>query len=73
MAGQLIVPLKRHEHVADVVPYLEKIGQPGMKVVFLLPLPTRYRNWSRDWQMAREADMHTRLAIGLLPGYFWEY
>jgi hypothetical protein len=73
MAGQLIVPLKRHEHVVDVIPYIDKIGQPGMEVVFLLPLPAQYLNWSRDWQMRREADIRTRLAIGLPPGYRWEH
>jgi len=73
MARQLLVPLKRHEHVDDVIPYLEKISQPGMKVVFLFPLPVRHLNWWRDRRISREADVQTRLAIGLAPSYAWDY
>ena len=73
MARQLLVPLKRHEHVGDVIPYLEKISQPGMKVVFLFPLPVRHRNWWRDRRISRETDAQTRLAIGLAPSHAWDY
>jgi len=39
MAKQILVPLKRDERVEDVIPYIERIVQPGMKVKFLLRYP----------------------------------
>ncbi len=35
MARQILVPVKRSE----VIPYIERIAAPGMKVVFLLRYP----------------------------------
>lgn len=36
MAKQILVALKRHDRVEEVIPYIEKITPPGMSVVFLL-------------------------------------
>lgn len=73
MAKELLVPLKRHEHVGDVLPYLEKISQPGVKIVFLLPFPVAHIRWSRDREVSREADVQTRLAMGLPLYHPWDH
>ena len=39
MAKQILVPLKRDDRVEEIIPYVEKVAQPGMKVVFLLRYP----------------------------------
>ena len=36
--GQIIVPLRGSDRVELFLPYVEQIVQPGMKVVFLVPL-----------------------------------
>ncbi len=39
MAGQILVPLKKHDRIEEILPYLEKIAQSGMRVVFLMHYP----------------------------------
>jgi hypothetical protein len=36
MARQILVALKSEDRLSQMIPYLEKIAQPGMKVVFLI-------------------------------------
>jgi len=36
MVGQILVPVKKHHVVEDVVPYLGVFARPGMRVVFLV-------------------------------------
>ncbi|MBI4445081.1 MAG: hypothetical protein HY645_04155 [Acidobacteria bacterium] len=37
MAGQILVPLDRKDRLKEILPCLEDIAQPGMRVVFLIP------------------------------------
>lgn len=39
MAKQILVPLKRDDQVEALIPNIERIAQPGMRVVFLLRYP----------------------------------
>ncbi|MGH7774098.1 MAG: hypothetical protein ACREQA_17885 [Candidatus Binatia bacterium] len=39
MAGQILVPLKKDDQFEEILPYLEKIAQSGMRVVFLIHYP----------------------------------
>ncbi len=39
MAKQILVPLKRDDQVEAIIPNIERIAQPGMRVVFLLRYP----------------------------------
>jgi hypothetical protein len=39
MTRQILVPLKRHSVIEEIIPCLEEIVQPGMEVVFLIPYP----------------------------------
>ena len=36
MARQILVALKSEDRLSQMIPYFEKIAQPGMKVVFLI-------------------------------------
>ena len=45
MAEKILVPLKRHDRVEDVIPYLERVTQPGMTVVFLVHHPVNGLKW----------------------------
>jgi hypothetical protein len=38
MVGQILVPLRRSDHVELFLPYIEQIAQPGVKVVFLVQI-----------------------------------
>jgi hypothetical protein len=39
MAGKILVALKSNDRLEEIIPYIEKIAQPGMSVVFLLRYP----------------------------------
>lgn len=36
MSHQVLVPITRHEDIEEVLPYLEDIARPDMKIVFLV-------------------------------------
>ncbi len=39
MAKQILVPISRNDRVKEMIPYVERVAQPGMKVVFLVRYP----------------------------------
>ncbi len=48
MAEQILVPLKKHEQIEEIIPYLKKISKP-MKVTFLFPSTTSLFDGFDDW------------------------
>ncbi len=45
MAEKILVPLKRHDRVEEIIPYLEKVTQSGTTVVFLMQHPANGLKW----------------------------
>jgi hypothetical protein len=41
MAEQILVALKSHDRLSRMVPYIEEIARPGMKVILLIPFATQ--------------------------------
>ena len=41
MARQILVALKSEDRLSQMIPYIEKIAQPGMRVVFLIRFSTQ--------------------------------
>ncbi len=39
MAKQILVPLKEHDRIEEIIPYIEEVARPGMSVVFLIHYP----------------------------------
>lgn len=37
MTGQILVPLRKDDPIEEIIPYLEEVARPGMRVVFLIP------------------------------------
>ncbi len=72
MDAQILVALKRNDRVEEILPYVEQVTQPGMKVVFLLPVHDSKTNCWRDQRIFMEVERQTRLATGLPAGYSWE-
>ncbi len=72
MTAQILVPLKRNDRVEEILPYVEQVTQPGMKVVFLMPVHDREINCWRDQRTFMEVERQTRLAAGLSAGHLWE-
>ena len=45
MTEELLVPLKKHDRIDDLIPYIEKVIQPGVTVVFLVHHPVNGLKW----------------------------
>lgn len=73
MAGQILVALKRHDRIDKIIPYVEEVAKPGMRVVFLIPYPLEAWPYLRDhWvttESPREATLEGRK---IMERYSWE-
>jgi hypothetical protein len=45
VTGQILVPLRKGDRIADVLPYLEQIAQPGCKVTLLIHYSVEGLDW----------------------------
>lgn len=73
MVGQILVLLKTRDRVEEIVPYIEKIAQPGVRVVFLIPYPVDLWLWWRDHWVTTESPREAILAgRKITESYSWE-
>lgn len=74
MSKQILVPLKLHDEVDEVLPYVERVAQPGMKVVFLRRYPGTSLGSMLPLFAKMEGGMPERLAgtRQLADIYSWE-
>jgi hypothetical protein len=40
--------MKRSDRAEDLIPYVEKVSRPGIKVIFMVPYPTDGFCWARE-------------------------
>ena len=45
MAARILVPLKKHDRIEQIVPCIEKVADPGASVVFLVHRPVNGLKW----------------------------
>jgi hypothetical protein len=64
MAKEIVVALKRKDQVEEIIPYIEKVAQPGMAVVFLVPVVSGGFKEFTNQLLA----IHTGIRPALLPG-----
>ena len=74
MAEKILVALKRDDRLEEIIPYIEKIAQPGMKVVFLLRYPvTGDFLWLGDHWVTTESPREALLAgRRIIERYSWD-
>ncbi len=73
MSGQILVPLKKDEPIEEIIPYLEEITRPGIRVVFLIHFPADGFTWLRDQLAVMQTE--TQAIFGnrdLASRYSWE-
>jgi hypothetical protein len=70
---QILVAMKKRDRAQEIVPTLEKMAEPGMKVTFLFSYPVDAWAWLRDHWVVTES---TRGAVSevkkLAVKYSWE-
>ncbi len=58
--NKILVPLRTNDRTDEIIPYVEKVVRPGMKVVFLLPFPVggpRYSIYTDLFLLPRAKEM----------------
>ena len=62
MKKLILVPMKRDDRAEDLLPYVEEVARPGMKVVFMLPYPVDGFRYSTEESGLRAIEEGKRLA-----------
>jgi hypothetical protein len=68
MKKNILVPLGQYDRSEDMVPYVESVARPGMKVVFLVRYPVDGIRWQKEAYGMRAALKAKQLA----RHYSWE-
>ncbi len=63
MAEKILVPLKRHDRVEEMIPYIEKVTQPGVSVLFLVHHRAKSRKWLEPYCGIMECGPEKTIAI----------
>jgi hypothetical protein len=68
MNKKILVPLGQYDRSEEMIPYIEKVARPGMKVVFLVRYPVDGFIWAKE-----EYGMRAALKAKELVNYYsWE-
>jgi nucleotide-binding universal stress UspA family protein len=68
MNKKILVPLGQNDRTEELIPYIEKVARPGMKVIFLMRYPLGGIKWP-----TKEPDTETASEINeMLDYYSWE-
>jgi hypothetical protein len=68
MNKKILVPLGRYHSSEEMIPYIEKVARPGMKVFFLVRYPGDGFLWAKE-----EYGMRAALKAKKLVNYYsWE-
>jgi hypothetical protein len=63
MATKIIVPLKKHDRLDEIVPCIEEVAEPGASVVFLIRHPVSGFKWLQAYAAISQCGIGTALAI----------
>jgi len=55
MEDRIVVALKARDRIQEIIPILQKIAKPGIKVMFLVSYPVDPRAWLRDHRIVTES------------------
>jgi len=73
MAEKIVVPLKSSDGINEVIPYIEKIAEPGMKVVFIIHYPVDGFDWLQARSGTMESGIQSAVRIQrMVAWYTWE-
>jgi hypothetical protein len=59
MAAKILVPLKKHDRVEEIVPFIEKVAQPGTRVIFLVRHPVNGLKWLQAYSAISQCGIES--------------
>jgi hypothetical protein len=63
MAIKILVPLRKHDGLQQIVPYIEEVAEPGASVVFLVRHPVSGFKWLQAYAAISQCGIETALVI----------
>lgn len=72
MADEILVPLKRHDRLEEIIPYIEKIARPGMRILFLVNYPVDGFDWLSRYVTTMETGIRRPAVRQMVERYTWE-
>jgi hypothetical protein len=61
--NKILVPLKKHDRIEEIVPYIEKVTEPGSSVVFLIQRPISGFKWLQAYCGISQCGLEKTLAV----------
>ncbi|HMA81678.1 MAG TPA: hypothetical protein VKR81_12345 [Candidatus Binatia bacterium] len=61
--NKILVPLKKHDRIEEIVPYIEKVTEPGASVVFLIQRPISDFKWLQAYCGIAQCGLGKTLAV----------
>jgi hypothetical protein len=62
MQGKILVAMQGRDRPEEIIPYLENLARPGMRVIFLLRYPVKLWSYLRDHWVDTESARKAQLA-----------
>ena len=73
MEDKILIVLRGRDQIEDLIPYLERVAKPGMKLVCLIPYPVESREYFRDYWATTDSTRSAMLTgRNLIERYSWE-
>lgn len=63
MIAKILVPLKKHDRIEDIFPYIEQVNHPGVSVVFLVHHSVNGFKWLQAYCGIAQCGLGKTLAI----------
>jgi hypothetical protein len=63
MAAKILVPLKRHDRIEQIVPCIEKVAEAGASVVFLVHHPVNGFKWLQAYCGIAQCGLEKTFAV----------
>jgi hypothetical protein len=63
MAAKILVPLKTRDQIEEIIPYIEKVAEPGASVVFLVHHPVNGFKWLQAYCGIMQCGLEKTIAI----------
>jgi hypothetical protein len=63
MSDKILVPLKKHDRIEQILPYIEKVAEPGARVVFLVRHPVGGFKWLQAYCGIAQSGLQKNLAV----------
>jgi hypothetical protein len=63
MGNKILVPLRKRDHIEEIIPYLKEVAQPGTSVIFLIHQPVNGFKWLQAYSAIMQCGLEKAVAV----------